>query len=158
MDSVSALAMWVDANISIKQQRIILQHMRAFFGSSVIVPEKKICAFSSNKYLESETKSTYIDRVKVQSWHRDPHAGVLIFLESLKVDFLHNKNIEVVVGTDKGENKVFALIKVLIRAEDISVVMTYVLKAGHVDSESNSYTTIINAIGNFYLIHFFLLK
>lgn len=152
MDSVTALAMWVDMNISIKQQRIILQHMRAFFGSSMTVPKKEIRLLSSNKYLEPETKSTYINGIKVWSWHRDPHARILMYLESQKVDFLRDKNVEVVVGADKGKKKVRALIKILIRAQDISVVKKHVLKVCHIDSESDSYNTIIQTIGNFYLI------
>ena len=40
MDKVEAAAMWMEANVSFKQARIILRHLYSKFGHTVQVPFK----------------------------------------------------------------------------------------------------------------------
>ena len=66
-----------------------------------------------------------------------------MYLESLDYEkVLKDNKVEIVVGLDKGKNKVRAVMKVLIRRIDGKVLKTHVLKIEHIDSECDSYETI----------------
>jgi hypothetical protein len=39
MDAASAAAMWEESNCPLRAQRIILQHLKAFVGRRITVPE-----------------------------------------------------------------------------------------------------------------------
>ena len=57
MDEVSTLAMWEDDNIGTSQQRIIMKHLRHYFGTRIIVPEVKVSVLSKLKVLDPITGS-----------------------------------------------------------------------------------------------------
>lgn len=127
--------------------------MWAFFGTQMTVHEKQISWISVKKYLEPITNFRMIEKDKVWHWYREVHTALLMYLESCDYEKeLKGNTIKVVIGADKGKKKVRALIKVLIRAQDTSILQNYVLKVGHIDSESNSYSTIKNTIGKQNLI------
>jgi hypothetical protein len=42
MDAESACAMWEEANCTYKSQRVILRHLKCFFGHHITVPENFI--------------------------------------------------------------------------------------------------------------------
>ena len=65
MDAVAAVAMTADANLTRTQQRIIAKHLRASFGSRVIIPE-------SRQYLLGNTQKHPNASYGCYQFHPDP--------------------------------------------------------------------------------------
>ena len=91
---------------------MILRHLRAHFGSKIIVLESKIRVLSENKYIEPICGKVKIDRRMIHHWYKDVHTVVLkefeiVVFELKKFDVLYfnDKKINVAISSDKGQEK-----------------------------------------------------
>ena len=73
MDAVTAAAMWQEANVSKRLQRIVLRYLASQFGRRLIVPQIEIDTLGQNfvephfsLFVLEKKKDTLLDKVSVK--------------------------------------------------------------------------------------------
>jgi hypothetical protein len=119
MDAESSTAMWEEANINCRQQRIILRHLACYFGRRLTVPLSKICELEEGA-LMPVTASLDLNGKKIHYWHKDIEQ---CFIHRLNLDgkeytfdyFLQFDALDVVVGGDHGQRKFRMVMQLIYR-------------------------------------------
>jgi hypothetical protein len=119
MDAESSTAMWEEANINCRQQRIILRHLACYFGRRLTVPLSKICELEEGA-LMPVTASLDLNGKKIHYWHKDIEQ---CFIHRLNLDgkeytfdyFMQFDALDVVVGGDHGQRKFRMVMQLIYR-------------------------------------------
>ena len=70
MCAAAAAAMWDNANISIRAQRVILKHLFTAFGRRLTVPESTVKALAVNA-ITPDCGVYILDKEKISYWTKD---------------------------------------------------------------------------------------
>ena len=141
MGASTAAAMWVESNISVNSQRIILRYMRNEFGTSLVVPAHQIAAFGEN-HVPPECGSILTDdKKKIHYWTKPIEVVVQksmsVFLtqqQELEIEKrITPATIDIVYGGDHGQGKFRAVVKIIFRDVHDKNAASIVLKVGHID-------------------------
>lgn len=145
MDAESACAMWEEANCPYKSQRIILRHLKCFFGRRITVPERHIRELEDGA-LDPISNEKVIDGKNVFFWHKDISEVVVhrikLELKHRGPQFLSQYNVlDVVLGGDHGARRFRAAVKLIFRRKDQPDVKTtsIILQVGHIDTAKDTY-------------------
>jgi hypothetical protein len=106
MDAETACAMWEEANCTYKSQRVILRHLRNFFGCCITVPERYIGELEEG-VLDPICGEAEFDGKQVSFWHKNIDD---VLLHQLKLELKHHGScffsnfttVDVVFGADHG--------------------------------------------------------
>jgi len=67
MNAYSACAMWEEANVPLRAQRVILCHLSNFFGRRLTVPERQIRELETGA-LHPISDSVVVDKEAITIW------------------------------------------------------------------------------------------
>jgi len=131
MDAHSACAMWEEANVPVRAQRVIVRHLKNFFGRRVSVPEKAIRELEDG-VLHPISDSVVVDKEMITFWYRNIDEVVL---HRLKTEFKFRgkeyfqqfgfNSIDIVFGADHGARRFRAAIKVIFRNKENTTVSPF---------------------------------
>ena len=155
MDAESACAMWEEANVALRPQRIILWHLASFFGRRITVPEREI------RELEQGTLSPIVDMAVINGedinfWYKNVDEvishRILIELKGRGRDFFREKgydSLDTVVGGDDGARKFRAEIRLIFRNSTNKNVEPYSVKLclGSIDCKKDSREVLEKTFG-----------
>jgi len=100
MDAESACAMWEEANCPVRAQRIILRHLKHFFGRRITVPEHQLRDLEEGALLPT-CNSVLINNSKMYFWHRNIDEAVVHRLKTeleATVGIPLNESLKRIVG------------------------------------------------------------
>jgi hypothetical protein len=141
MDAHSACAMWEEANVPLRAQRVILRHLAQFFGRRITVPERKIQELEVGA-LQPISDSVVVDGEHITYWYRKIDE---VILDRLHTEFKSRgpnyfqqvgfNSIDIVFGGDHGARRFRAVIKIIFRNTEDKSVPSYsiVLTVGNID-------------------------
>jgi hypothetical protein len=125
MDAESACAMWEEANCPVRAQRIILRHLKHFFGRPITVPEHQLRDLEEGALLPT-CNSVLINNSKIYFWHRNIDETVVHRLKTevrcRGLTFLSQFNM---LGGDHGARRFRAIIQLILRNKDNGEVEPY---------------------------------
>eukprot|EP00978_Attheya_sp_CCMP212_P037364 scaffold175527_cov64-Attheya_sp.AAC.1 len=139
MDAPSAAAMWQEANTSKRSQRSIVRHLRAYFGTRLIVPESEIDKLGQ-EHVPPICDKFKMEKKDIHFWTKPLTVVLCKGIESRLMDNFElcneMKSIDVVIGGDHGQGKFRAVTKINIRNEDAGrrKIDSFVLQIAHIDT------------------------
>jgi hypothetical protein len=153
MDAESACAMWEEANCPVRAQRIILRHLKHFFGRRITVPEQKIRDLEEGTLLPT-CDSVVIDNIKIHFWYRDIDETVSHRLKTevkcRGLPFLSQFNqLDLVFGGDHGARRFRAVIRLILRNKDDGAIAPHsiVLHVGNIECKKDTRNVLEATIG-----------
>jgi hypothetical protein len=152
MDAESACAMWEEANCTYKSQRVILRHLKCFFGRRITVPENFIRELEDG-CLYPISSETVIDGKNVFFWHKKIDEVVVhriqLELEHRGSECLSQFDVlDVILGGDHGARRFRAAVKLIFRCKDQPEVkpISVILQVGHIDTAKDTYEILQQTI------------
>ena len=144
MGAYRAFAMWGDANITLAQQRIILRHLRQFFGQRIAVPESKIRELSAGVVNPKSATIKHNGKTLTYSYRDiDDLIGRFIADQFRTRKGFEYDSLDIVVGGDYGQGSFRSGIKLIFRkpgrngrrcTKEIAVLMI-----GTIECQKDSY-------------------
>ena len=152
MDAETPCAMWEEANCPYKAQRVILRHLKNFFGRRITVPERFI-RWLEDGVLNPRSDQKVIDGKTVYFWHKNIDEVVA---HQLKLELKHRgpdfgtqyNALDVVFGGDHGARCFRAVVQLIFRSKNNPEVPTcsVTLQVGHFDAAKDTYEVLENTI------------
>jgi ribosomal protein L35AE/L33A len=173
MDAYSACAMWEEANVPLRAQRVILRHLANFFGQRITVPERDIRELEAGA-TPPISGSIVIGAETITFWHRDIDQAVL---NRLQTEFkcrgkeyfqaMGYDSIDIIFGADHGARRFRAAIKIVFRNKCNAAVApsSVVITIGNIDCKKETYEILAKTIakpinealkrivGKFFVVH-----
>jgi hypothetical protein len=137
MDAETAAAMWKDAGVTLRGQRVIRRFMKSYFGHYFTVPEAHIKGLVSS-FVQPIHGVAEVNTLKITYWYKPIDEVILNLLvtEWAKVDFA---SLEIIIGGDHGQLKFGECIKVILYDENRNVIDSVTEKVGHIDCTKDTY-------------------
>jgi len=153
MDSESACAMWEEANCPVRAQRIILRHLKHFFGRRITVPEHQLRDLEEGALLPT-CNSVLINNSKMYFWHRNIDEAVVHRLKTevrcRGLTFLSQFNmLDIIFGGDHGARRFRAVIQLILRNKDNGEVEPYsiVITVANIDCQKDTRQVLEATVG-----------
>jgi hypothetical protein len=143
MGAYRAFAMWGDANVTLAQQRIILRHLRQFFGHRIAVPEAKIRELGAG-VVNPKTATIKHNGKNLTYSYRDIDDLIGRFVTDqfrTRKGFAYER-LDIVVGGDYGQGSFRSGIKLIFRRRDKNGKLAKeiaVLMIGTIECQKDSY-------------------
>lgn len=156
MDAETASAMWEEGNVPLRAQRIILRHLKAFFGRRITVPESKIRELE-NGALPPITDSNEIDNNTIHFWYKKIDEVICHRIKTeLKYrgqDFFAKNgydSLDIVLGGDHGARRFRAELRLIFRNSRNMHINPYstTLCVGSIDCTKDTRDILDKTIGS----------
>ena len=164
MDQHTAEAMWDDANVNTRSQRMILRYFRATFGKRCIIEmgrknedgsggdDAKHSMLGNYQPVLPIVKEKTIDGELITYWTKNIINAMSSSLSSRLYSNDEAKqnmrSIDIVFGGDHGQRKFRMVAKIIVRGETESkIIDEWVIKIGHIDCKKDSYHVLRETIG-----------
>ena len=147
------MAMWIDSNVTVKAQRIIIKYLNGFFFGKLIVPEAHMTKLGGG-HVELSGGNVNVDNESIKYWTKSAtkclEASVQTRLLEKEDESHYNiSSIDIVMGGDHGQQKFCVVMKVIVRDMDHNRIDSWVLKIGHIDCKKDTYTVLKNTVADF---------
>ena len=148
----TATAMWQDANVCHKAQRITLRYLRNKFGTRVDIPGGTAGKFGQEHIPPECSYFETPEKKKIHYWTKPIDTVVTTcvkkYLEEQKlmVEKKELKSVDVVFGGDHGQGKFRAVVKVIYRDESGKTIDYVVMTVAHIDCRKDTYDILKNTV------------
>ncbi len=153
MDAESACATWAEANFPVRAQRIILRHLKHFFGRCITVPEQQIRDLEEGTLLPT-CDSVVINNSKIYFWYKNIDETVVHRLKTelncRGLPSLRQFNqLDIIFGGNHGAQRFRAVIQLILRNKDNAAIAPYstVLHVGNVDCQKDTREVLEATVG-----------
>jgi len=154
MDAASAAAMWEESNCPLRAQRIILRHLKAFFGRRITVPEHEMRELELGALLPV-CGSIDIGGNEIFFWYKNIDDAIIhrmkLEFEYRGRDFFQNKGynkLDVVLGGDHGARRFRAVIQLIFRNNNCpSETYSVTIHVGNIDCNKDTRKILDETIG-----------
>ena len=145
MDPLTSAAMWNEANVPKRGQRVIKQYLYSHFGFWITAAEKRIDALTDH-FTRPIHGISKVDEKDISWWYKDIDDVIKNLLDNewADVDF---DEIDVVFGGDHGQGVFGAAVKIILWKDDIAVRKA-VEKVGHIDCDKDTYDILNETIAS----------
>jgi hypothetical protein len=149
--------MWEEGNVPLRAQRIILQHIKSFFGRCITLPERYLRELESGS-LPPISDSVKVGRTQVHFWYKKIDEVVCHRVKTeLKMrgqDFFTKKgysSLDVVLGCDHGARRFRAQLRLIFRNSGDKQVEPYsiTLCVGSIDCAKDTREVLEKTIGKY---------
>jgi hypothetical protein len=154
MDAASAAAMWEESNSPLRAQRIILRHLKAFFGRRITVPEHELRELELGTLLPI-CDSVEIGGTQIHFWYKKIDDAIIhrikLEVECRGADFFRSNGfnqMDIVFGGDHGARRFRAVIQLIFRNVQCHVKPYAVtIHVGNIDCNKDTREVLERTIG-----------
>jgi hypothetical protein len=121
MDAETAAAMWEEANVPVRAQRIILRHIKKAFGRRITVPERKLKELEDGA-LPPISGSVNIGNDTIDFWYKRIND---VICHRIQTELTHGQDfikqfdsLDVVLGCDHGARRFRAELRLIFRNQN----------------------------------------
>ena len=154
MDAEAACAMWEEANVGLRSQRIILRHLANFFGRRITVPESFVRELERGS-LQPISGSVDVDGVGITFWYKKIDEAVVHRMKT-EMDyrgrefFMHNgyNSADIIFGGDHGARRFRAVLRLILRNTNNNdvVPLSVVITIANIDCDKENRAILENTI------------
>jgi len=116
MDAETAAAMWKEANVPVRAQRIVLQHIKKAFGRRITVPKRKLKELEDGA-LPPMSDSVNIGNDTIDFWYKRINN---VICHRIQTELTHGQDfikpfdsLNVVLGCDHGARRFRAELRLI---------------------------------------------
>jgi hypothetical protein len=147
MDPHTSAAMWHEANLPKRGQRVIKRYIFAYFGFWITSPEYQIDALTKHyvRSIHGKVEIGDVAKEEITFWYRKVDDVVKNLLDNdwIGVEF---DEIHVVFGGDHGQSVFGAAVKIMLYNKAGVVLKYAVEKVGHIDCKKDTYEVLLKTI------------